>query len=184
MSMFPITCRSALLLNSNRCPFVEGRDWQTPPPALVPRHTVAALYCWSAHLAAKCAHAECVAASTNASVAEPVTVLHPHAGDPRSELVLPATLQAFSEAPNYARTSGYISHWYADIGHRVHAGYLLAKIEFPEANSGVCRWKNDTDLDFVSLNIDDVAMRALSFTLEVKGDPRRADAQVLNSNGL
>jgi RND family efflux transporter MFP subunit len=80
-----------------------------------------------------------LAASTNASVAEPVTVLHPHAGDPTSELVLPATLQAFSNAPIYARTSGYVAHWYTDIGQHVQAGALLAKIESPEVDQQLIR---------------------------------------------
>jgi RND family efflux transporter MFP subunit len=80
-----------------------------------------------------------LAASTNASVAEPVTVLHPHAGDPTSELVLPATLQAYSEAPIYARTSGYVGHWYADIGQHVQAGALLAQIESPEVDQQLIR---------------------------------------------
>src|SRR5260370_10582448 len=57
-----------------------------------------------------------LAASTNASVAEPVSVLHPKTDDLTDEIVLPATLHAFSESPIYARTNGYISHWYADIG--------------------------------------------------------------------
>jgi RND family efflux transporter MFP subunit len=80
-----------------------------------------------------------LAASTNASVAEPVTVMHPHAGDPTSELVLPATLQAFSNAPIYARTSGYVAHWYTDIGQHVQAGALLAKIESPEVDQQLIR---------------------------------------------
>ncbi len=80
-----------------------------------------------------------LAATTNASVAEPVTVLHPQPGSPVSELVLPATLQAFSDAPIYARTSGYIAHWYADIGHHVRAGDLLAQIESPEVDQQLIR---------------------------------------------
>jgi RND family efflux transporter MFP subunit len=80
-----------------------------------------------------------LAATTNASVAEPVSVLHPQPGSPISELVLPATLQAFSDAPIYARTSGYIAHWYADIGHHVRAGDLLAQIESPEVDQQLIR---------------------------------------------
>jgi RND family efflux transporter MFP subunit len=80
-----------------------------------------------------------LAASTNASVAEPVSVMHPHTGDPTSELVLPATLQAFSNAPIYARTSGYVAHWYTDIGQHVHTGELLAQIESPEVDQQLIR---------------------------------------------
>jgi membrane fusion protein, multidrug efflux system len=49
-----------------------------------------------------------------------------------SDLMLPGTLQSNHETPVYARASGYISHWYADIGQRVHAGQLLATIDAPD----------------------------------------------------
>ncbi len=49
-----------------------------------------------------------------------------------SDLMLPGTLQSNHETPVYARASGYISHWYADIGQRVHAGELLATIDAPD----------------------------------------------------
>ena len=61
-----------------------------------------------------------LAASTHAAAAEPVTVVHPRPGNLSEELVLPATLQAFSQAPIYARTSGYVARWYADIGQHVN----------------------------------------------------------------
>ena len=75
-----------------------------------------------------------LAATTNAGVAEPVTVQQPQPGQPASELVLPSTLQAVSEAPIYARTNGYVSHWYTDIGRHVQAGELLAVIDSPEVD--------------------------------------------------
>jgi RND family efflux transporter MFP subunit len=43
-------------------------------------------------------------------------------------------LQAYSDSPIYARTSGYVAHWYADIGTHVHEGQLLAEIESPEVD--------------------------------------------------
>ena len=53
---------------------------------------------------------------------------------PAAELVLPANVQAFVDSPIYARTNGYLKHWYADIGARVKAGQLLADIETPEVD--------------------------------------------------
>ncbi|MGA2190045.1 MAG: efflux RND transporter periplasmic adaptor subunit [Steroidobacteraceae bacterium] len=50
------------------------------------------------------------------------------------ELVLPGTVQAFVEAPIYARTSGYLRTWYTDIGTPVKKGQLLAEIETPEVD--------------------------------------------------
>jgi RND family efflux transporter MFP subunit len=53
------------------------------------------------------------------------------AGD---ELVLPGIVQAYIEAPIYARTNGYLKQWYTDIGTRVKKGQLLAEIETPEVD--------------------------------------------------
>lgn len=51
---------------------------------------------------------------------------------PQQELILPSTLQAFTESPIYARTNGYLARWYKDIGSRVEKGQLLADIDTPE----------------------------------------------------
>ena len=59
-----------------------------------------------------------------------VTVPKPSNGD--SQLRLPGTLQGFTEAPIYARSSGYVSRWYKDIGDQVKKGDLLALIDTPE----------------------------------------------------
>jgi RND family efflux transporter MFP subunit len=50
------------------------------------------------------------------------------------ELVLPGTVQAFIEAPIYARTNGYLKTWNTDIGTPVTKGQLLAEIETPEVD--------------------------------------------------
>jgi RND family efflux transporter MFP subunit len=75
-----------------------------------------------------------LAATTQAMEAEPVTVTHPELGKADNDLALPSTLQAYEDSPIYARTSGYIAHWYADIGTHVHQGELLAVIESPEVD--------------------------------------------------
>jgi RND family efflux transporter MFP subunit len=48
------------------------------------------------------------------------------------ELVLPGAVQAFIEAPIYARTNGYLKSWSTDIGTQVAKGQVLAEIETPE----------------------------------------------------
>ena len=50
------------------------------------------------------------------------------------KLVLPGNVQAFYEAPVYARTNGYLKSWATDIGTRVKKGELLAEIETPEVD--------------------------------------------------
>ncbi|HVT95594.1 MAG TPA: efflux RND transporter periplasmic adaptor subunit [Bryobacteraceae bacterium] len=61
-----------------------------------------------------------------------VNVTYPEASAPTQEIVLPGNMQAFTDSPIYARTSGYLTHWYFDIGSRVKKGQLLADIETPE----------------------------------------------------
>lgn len=61
-----------------------------------------------------------------------VRLVHPVVGSAAQELVLPGNVQAFTEAPIYSRTNGYLRKWYFDIGARVRKGQLLAEIETPE----------------------------------------------------
>ena len=61
-----------------------------------------------------------------------VSVVSPKPGAPQEEIVLPATMQAFAEAPIYARTSGYLSKRFVELGTRVRANQVLAEIDAPE----------------------------------------------------
>ena len=61
-----------------------------------------------------------------------VAVIAPGRGAPQQDIVLPGTMQAFTDAAMYARTNGYLRKWYVDIGGRVHAGQMLADIDTPE----------------------------------------------------
>jgi RND family efflux transporter MFP subunit len=71
---------------------------------------------------------------TLAAAAPIVRVIRPVAGDPGNELVLPGNVEAFTDAPIYARTNGYVKAWYADIGTVVKKGQKLADIESPEVD--------------------------------------------------
>ncbi|MCO6417469.1 efflux RND transporter periplasmic adaptor subunit [Siccirubricoccus sp. KC 17139] len=67
-----------------------------------------------------------------ASVAVPsVRVILPRPVEPRP-LALPGRLQAWAEAPVYARTNGFVARRLADIGDRVQAGQVLALIDTPD----------------------------------------------------
>ena len=52
-----------------------------------------------------------------------VSVVQPKRSAPAQELILPANVQAFADAPIYARTNGYLKRWYVDMGARVKAGH-------------------------------------------------------------
>jgi RND family efflux transporter MFP subunit len=63
-----------------------------------------------------------------------VSVVHPRRSAPAQEIVLPANIEAWIDAPIYARTNGYLKRWHVDIGARVQAGQLLAEIDTPEVD--------------------------------------------------
>lgn len=63
-----------------------------------------------------------------------VSVVHPTLTAPDDDVVVPGSTQAFAESAIYARTSGYLKAWHADLGTRVKAGQLLAEIDTPETD--------------------------------------------------
>jgi RND family efflux transporter MFP subunit len=80
---------------------------------------------------------------TNASAPPDVLVEKPKMGKAQQELLLPGALQAYVDAPVYARTSGYLKRWYFDIGAHVHKGQLLAVIESPEVDQQLAQARAD-----------------------------------------
>jgi RND family efflux transporter MFP subunit len=64
-----------------------------------------------------------------------VVVISPHAGAAVQRLVLPGTVQAWYEAPIYARVPGYLKNWYFDYGAHVKKGDILAEIETPDLDA-------------------------------------------------
>ncbi len=66
-----------------------------------------------------------------------VSVIHPKPGAVKDEVVLPGNIQAFTDSPIYARSSGYLKQWNVDIGGHVKAGQVLATIEAPELDQQV-----------------------------------------------
>src|ERR1700761_6360808 len=80
---------------------------------------------------------------TNTLAVPTVIVMQPKAGNAAQEVVLPGNMQAFTDAPIYARTNGYLTKWYYDIGSRVKAGDLLATISTPEIDQQLTQAKAD-----------------------------------------
>jgi RND family efflux transporter MFP subunit len=80
----------------------------------------------------RAAASEALARATAQAATPLVRVVHPTPAAPLQEIVLPGNTQAFTDSPIYARTSGYLTRWYFDIGARVKKGEMLAEIETPE----------------------------------------------------
>jgi len=51
---------------------------------------------------------------------------------PQQRISLPGTIEGIVQTPIYARSNGYVEHFYVDIGDHVSAGQLLAKMQTPE----------------------------------------------------
>ncbi|HUD23026.1 MAG TPA: efflux RND transporter periplasmic adaptor subunit [Acidobacteriaceae bacterium] len=80
---------------------------------------------------------------TNANAAPPVSLAQPVYEKDAREIVLPGNMQAFTLAPIYARTTGYVKSWSHDIGSHVHEGDLLAVIETPELDQQLAQARAD-----------------------------------------
>jgi RND family efflux transporter MFP subunit len=94
-----------------------------------------------------------LAKETDALATPSVAVIRPKPEAPQQDLVLPSTLQAFTESPIYARTNGYLAKWYKDIGSRVNKGELLADIETPEVDQELMQARAARDQAAAQLQI-------------------------------
>jgi RND family efflux transporter MFP subunit len=96
--------------------------------------------------------------TTTADAAPDVLVAKPTVGKPDDTLLLPGALQAYIDSPIYARTSGYLTHWYADIGTHVQKGQLLAVIQSPEVDQQLNQAR--ADLATAEANARNAAIQA------------------------
>jgi multidrug efflux system membrane fusion protein len=78
------------------------------------------------------AHANALEKIASESAQQYVTAVKPKAGPADQTVKLPGTLMGVTESPIYARSTGYIAHWYKDIGDTVKQGDLLATVDTPE----------------------------------------------------
>jgi RND family efflux transporter MFP subunit len=85
-----------------------------------------------------------------------VAVVQPKHTAPSQEIVLPANVQAFADAPIYARTNGYLKRWYVDIGGHVKAGQLLAEIDTPEVTQQLRQTLADLGTAQANLNLSKI----------------------------
>src|ERR1700730_12782925 len=85
-----------------------------------------------------------------------VTVVLPKRGAPQQEIILPGDMQPYTDAPIYARTSGYLKSWHADIGARVKSGQLLAEIDTPEVDQQLQQARADLDTAEANLHLAEI----------------------------
>jgi RND family efflux transporter MFP subunit len=90
-----------------------------------------------------------------------VAVVRPRLAQPAQEIILPATILPWTDAPIYARTNGYLRRWYFDIGAQVRAGQLLAEIDTPEVDQQLRQAR--ADLATAKANSDLAAITAARY---------------------
>ncbi len=93
---------------------------------------------------------------TNRLAVPAVIVAQPKKSAPGQEIVLPANVQAYRDAPIYARTNGYLKRWYVDIGARVKAGQLLAEIDTPEVDQQLHQASADLSTAEANMHLSEI----------------------------
>jgi multidrug efflux pump subunit AcrA (membrane-fusion protein) len=76
-----------------------------------------------------------VAGWTRERAVPSVATITPKLGLASQRLVLPGTVQAWYEAPIYARVNGYLKAWHFDYGAHVKKGDVLGEIETPDLDA-------------------------------------------------
>jgi RND family efflux transporter MFP subunit len=89
-------------------------------------------------------HDDKVLAADTVKYAAPTVEIAPaRQAPPVDNFVLPGNVTAYTDSPIYARTDGYLTHWYFDIGARVKQGALLAEISTPELDQQLAQAEAD-----------------------------------------
>jgi RND family efflux transporter MFP subunit len=89
-------------------------------------------------------HRNNVLAKSTQELAAPVVIaLAPKQGAATDTFSLPGNVTAYTDSPIFARTSGYLTKWYHDIGSHVKRGELLAEIATPELDQQLAQAEAD-----------------------------------------
>jgi RND family efflux transporter MFP subunit len=88
-----------------------------------------------------------------------VEIVHADASSAAQHLDLPGDVQAYYEAPIYARVSGYLKNWSKDIGAHVHAGDVLASIETPDLDEEMAQARADLATAKARSSLADITAR-------------------------
>jgi RND family efflux transporter MFP subunit len=98
---------------------------------------------------------------------ETVSVIHPEKSQ-TATLQLPGLLSAYTDAPIYAQTSGYLKSWSFDIGAKVKANDILGEIETPQVDQALAQAKAQLQVDQSALQLAQVTYRRNQLLFEQK----------------
>jgi RND family efflux transporter MFP subunit len=88
-----------------------------------------------------------------------VLVIDPTQAGGGSSLELPGRLQAFINAPIYARVSGYLKEWKYDIGAKVKAGDVLAIIDTPDLDQQLAQARADLNVTEANAKLAEITAK-------------------------
>jgi RND family efflux transporter MFP subunit len=89
---------------------------------------------------------------------ETVAVIHPEKSE-ATTVQLPGQLSAYTDAPIYAQTSGYLKSWSFDIGAKVNANDILGEIDTPEVDQALAQAKAQLKTDQSAMQLAEVTYR-------------------------
>jgi membrane fusion protein, multidrug efflux system len=110
-----------------------------------------------------------------------VAVINPDAKVLNNNLELPGRLEAYYRAPIFARVSGYLKSWSADIGAQVKAGQVIAEIEAPDLDQQLLQARADLTSQQASAALSEATLNrrktliASNFVSMQEIDERTAD---------
>src|ERR1700733_9153796 len=116
-----------------------------------------------------------------------VAVVLPDPATVQATIDLPGRLEAYNRAPIFARVSGYVKSWNADIGARVKAGDVIAEIEAPDLDQQLLQARADLVNQEASARLSDVTLArrktliASNFVSMQEIDERTADLSNKNA---
>jgi RND family efflux transporter MFP subunit len=94
-----------------------------------------------------------------------VSVIHPEKSE-AATVQLPGQLSAYTDAPIYAQTSGYLKSWSFDIGAKVKANDILGEIDTPEVDQALAQAKAQIQTDQSALALADVTYKRYQLLFE------------------
>jgi membrane fusion protein (multidrug efflux system) len=116
-----------------------------------------------------------------------VAVVRPDTKALQATIDLPGRLEAYNRAPIFARVSGYLKNWNADIGARVKAGDVIAEIEAPDLDQQLLQARADLANQQASAKLSEVTLArrrtliASNFVSMQEIDERTADLSNKNA---
>jgi RND family efflux transporter MFP subunit len=95
-----------------------------------------------------------------------VSFVIPRPDDSASRLILPGDIEAWFEAPIYARVNGFLKNWYFDYGARVKAGQVLAEIDAPDLDASFAAAKAKLVSANAQVNVREAELQFAKTTYE------------------